>query len=363
MPEFIEKKLSDLFTAVNGNPKYTKTFCNENKGEYIVYTGTTIGIFGSISNADQTQPNLTFTTDGEYAGTLEYITDSGYCIGGHRSILKPIAENLDLLYFKYTLQPLFFENVKRGDVPSLRFKGVKDKTVLVPVLKNGDFDLQFQTEQALKYQEVERQKESLLLKIKDLKNTKIVLDKDDTVEYKEVSLIDLFLPKGGDPLLTKTYCHNNKGKYPVYSGSTSKDIYASLNTSKYEGEYLTWVIDGLAGYLMVINGAFSLTCHRGILLPTENCRNIDLMYVKYVLEPIFRNRTRGRIDTDGKNEYTALKPKHIKDYNDSIPVPIDSNGEFDLAKQQEIASKYQALELYQEKIYFKIQELSALVIE
>lgn len=101
MPKTITKKISELFKPENGNPKYTKSYCKEHTGDFIVYTGTTIGIFAKVDFADYTKPNLTFTTDGEKAGTIEYITDTGYCIGGHRTVLKPIVENIDLLYFKF----------------------------------------------------------------------------------------------------------------------------------------------------------------------------------------------------------------------------------------------------------------------
>lgn len=82
MPKTITKKISELFKPENGNPKYTKSYCKGHTGDFIVYTGTTIGIFAKVDFADYTKPNLTFTTDGEKAGTIEYITDTGYCIGG-----------------------------------------------------------------------------------------------------------------------------------------------------------------------------------------------------------------------------------------------------------------------------------------
>ena len=49
--------------------------------------------------------------------------------------------------------------------------------------------------------------------------------------------------------------------------------------AKYEGEYLTWSKDGLAGYLMYHNEKFSITNHRGILIPIKECIDIDLKYI------------------------------------------------------------------------------------
>ena len=74
MSKTITKKISELFEPENGNSKYTKALCKEHSGEFIVYTGTTIEIFAKVDFADYTTSNLTSTTDGEKAGTIEYIT-------------------------------------------------------------------------------------------------------------------------------------------------------------------------------------------------------------------------------------------------------------------------------------------------
>lgn len=363
MSKIIEKTIEEIFEPQNGNSKYTKTFCVNNEGEYIVYTGTTIGVFGKVNFADYREPNLTFTTDGENSGTLEYITDDGYCIGGHRTILKPIIENVDLEYFKYILQPLFFKNVKRGNVPSLHFSQVKKLKVSVPVLDDGNLDVEKQREMAIKYREVEEKKKILIDKISILNKTKIAIDNDTSVEYVNVPITKLFTPKGGDMKLSKPYCNENPGTYPVYSGSTSQEIFSNINDYKYDGEYLTWVIDGLAGYIMKLSDKFSITCHRGILLPTDECKNIHLGYVKYVLEPVFRSRIRGRIGIDGKNEYTALKPKHIVKYNDSIPIPIKSDGTYDYETQEKLAYKYATIESIKKELYDRVVDLTSIVVK
>ena len=45
-----EEKLKSLFNSKRGNNKYTKKYCNSNKGRFEVYTGTTIGSFGFINH-------------------------------------------------------------------------------------------------------------------------------------------------------------------------------------------------------------------------------------------------------------------------------------------------------------------------
>ena len=124
-----------------------------------------------------------------------------------------------------------------------------------------------------------------------LQNMSVILPEDKNIKWAHPLVTDLFYPKGGNADFTKTWVSRNKGEIPLYSGTTTSE-YASVNIAEYSGEYLTWCIDGLAGYIMYHNEKFSITCHRGILLPTDKCVDIDLRYIKYVLEPIFRKRNR-----------------------------------------------------------------------
>lgn len=138
--------------------------------------------------------------------------------------------------------------------------------------------------------------------------------------------------------------------------------YARVNIAEYSGEYLTWCIDGLAGYIMYHNEKFSITCHRGILLPTDKCVDIDLRYIKYVLEPIFRKRKKGREGDMGKNEYTSLKPIAIKRMTDTIPIPVSEDGKYDFQKQKELADKYEQIEEIKRSIAQKILTLSEIIV-
>lgn len=148
---------------------------------------------------------------------------------------------------------------------------------------------------------------------------------------------------------------------PLYSGNT-EGSFDMVDSFDYDGEYLTWAKDGLAGYMMLHNGKFSLTGHRGILIPTDNCQNIDLTYIKYVLEPIFRANKKGREGDLGKNEYTTLNSDMIKKMKDTIPIPILDNGSYDIEKQKELAIKYEKLENIKLELMNKIIELTNIVI-
>lgn len=357
----IEKYVYELFEPQNGNSKYTKTYCRENAGEYIVYTGTTKGIFGKVNKADYLEPNLTFTTDGENAGTIEYIDDSGYCIGGHRTILKPIVPRLDLLYFKYALQSSFFTNVKRGDVPSLHFSQVKNIKVSIPVCSNGEFDLDKQKEIAKRYREIEVKKKYLLNKVEKLKKTKIIIDSDNNQLFTKLKFNEIFKLTRGR-IISKTYIHEHIGEFPVYS--TQKGVYGYIDSYMYDGQYLLWNTDGLAGYIKKTNGKFSFTNIVGIMIPKPNVdmKNISLDYLKCYLEPIFRDHRKGRMGINGKNEYTKLNSTMINQLDIEIPIPINEDGSYNFEKQCKLALKYATIESIKNNVYNQIVELTSTIV-
>ena len=167
----------------------------------------------------------------------------------------------------------------------------------------------------------------------------MLIDKSNGVRFKHVQPIELFCPKNGNSKYTKEYCKTHKGNIPLFSGNT-EGAFDSIDTYDYDGEYLTWAKDGLAGFLMIHNGRFSLTGHRGILLPTDKCVNIDLTYIKYVLEPVFRAMKKGREGDLGKNEYTTLNSDMIKKMKSTIPIPICDDGSYDLNQQKDLALSF-----------------------
>ena len=156
-----------------------------------------------------------------------------------------------------------------------------------------------------------------------------------TLKTKEFPLSEIFDVKRGSGKYTKSYVYAHKGKYPLYSGNT-KGKFADIDSYDYAGHCLTWVIDGLAGYIMVHEEPFSATNHRGVLLPKTD--SIDLQYAKYILEPLFRNLKKGREGIDGSNEYTSLPPFMLDDV--MLELPVNEDGKPDLSLQQEISGIY-----------------------
>ena len=153
---------------------------------------------------------------------------------------------------------------------------------------------------------------------------------------KEVyKLKDLFYIDKGKSKYTKKYGNLNQGDYPVYSASNNAPL-TSISTFDYDGQFLTWATNGFAGYIMLMDGKFSINSDRGLLKPKH--KNINIQYVKSVLEPKLRELAKGRKGENGEDEFTKVYPSMIEDVE--IEMFIDENGDFDFEKQNTIAEKY-----------------------
>lgn len=177
-------------------------------------------------------------------------------------------------------------------------------------------------------------------------------DEEKTLVTADFNLTDLFSIHRGSGKYTKAYVQNHKGKYALFSGNTF-GRFADIDAYDYDMPCLTWAIDGLAGYIMIHDEPFSATNHQGVLVPKVD--NLNLQYVKYVLEPIFRELKKGRQGLNGENEYTSLPPFMIKSVK--IPIPVDSEANIDLAAQEEVANKYLAVERCKKEISEKLEAL------
>lgn len=272
MPKTINVVFTDILDYKSGNSELTKLYMSEHYGLYPVYSAKTIGEtkVGEIDSYMFDLEGLQLTTNGANAGTWIYREKSKFSLNGDARLYFPkkeFQETLDVKYLFYSLQTAFKR--KNFDwTTKATIRNTQNIKINIPVLPDGKFDLETQKELAKKYQDIEQQRNIILSKVENFRDIKIVIGSDNTTNYKKAQITKLFTPKGGDMKLSKPYCKEHIGMHPVFSGSTTREIFGSIDNFKYNGEYLTWVIDGLAGYVMKLNGKFSITCHRGILVPT-----------------------------------------------------------------------------------------------
>lgn len=370
MPSFKYLDFNSCFTLIRGKI-ISREYISTHKGLYPVYSTQLDSPFGYIDSYMYDGDYLIWNTDG-LGGYIRHVSGK-FSITNIVGILIPNneeASSLDLDFLRWYLQPLFRKCRKGREAELGKNEYTKVNSTMikrlniqipVPITSKGNFDVNQQVKVSSLYKQIESQKQVLLSKKKELKNITIILPKLDNCLYKQVPVSDLFTPYNGNSKYTKEYCKDHHGNIPLFSGNT-EGVFAMIDTYDYDGEYLTWAKDGLAGYIMFHNGKFALTGHRGILIPTDKCKNIDLKYIKYVLEPIFRSNKKGREGDLGKNEYTTLNTNMINKLKDTIPIPIKKDGAFDLKKQKELAAKYEQIETVKVELINKILQLTDIVI-
>lgn len=365
---FILEDIIDFDKCKTNSSSFTKTFINSNKGEIPVYGASKeideVGygyVKDNLKGVKYFENCLTWNIDGSIA---VFYRKNRFSLSEKviPLILKDsLKSSINLDYLRIMIQ-------QSAEIKSFHFSNKAGKSKLkkikiqIPVNQNNKIDIETQISFVEKYIKIEEKINLLNQKKAFLED--VIIDDNllENSKYKEVLISEIFSPENGCGTYTKTFCKNNTGNYPVYSGS-SIDIFSNINTYDYDGEYLTWVKDGLAGYLMYHNEKFSITNHRGILLPKVDMLNLDLKYLKYIIEPIFRNECKGRVGHDGQNEYTTLNQTMINNIKTKIKIPIDKNGCYDLNKQKEIANKYRKIEEIKRNISTQIDMLCSTEIK
>lgn len=352
MPDIkiVQFPLEKLFRSKRGNSNYTKKYCNTHIGEYEVFTGTTIGSFGKINTYEYSTPQLTYTTDGEYAGTVALIEDEKFNIGGHRAILIPNSENLYLKYFHYILGSIIRSKTKDGSVPSVTWANIKRLEIPVPIKENGEYDVETQREIAYKYELLSNHRAVLRNYMEQLDESYIRIS-DNNCNYKEVPLNTLFKYKRGRSC-TREYCNQHKGNYPVWSANNIEPL-AYVDFNDYEGRYISLSRNGIAGKITILNGKFTINEDRFLLVPLGD--NIDYDFIKYTVEPILRSKKKGRAGHDGQNEFTKISFTILDKV--MVRMPVTEDGEYDIEVQQQIAKKYDKLYKVKEEISKRIEQL------
>ncbi|WP_317380978.1 restriction endonuclease subunit S, partial [uncultured Intestinimonas sp.] len=232
------------------------------------------------------------------------------------------------------------------------FKYLSDLGVLKGMY-NGEPWLEKQKEIAVGYVTLEQTKETVVEQIANLSQVSIVPNCDEyAIEYLPLS--ELFDTIKGKSKYTKKYGNLHSGPYPVYSAS-SQGTLTHLDTYDYDGRYMTWSTNGFAGTILILDGKFSINGDRGILVPKNGRQDLDFDYMKFTLEPIFRELAKGRKGDNGEDEFTKLYPSMLSDI--MVPIPVDGKGNISLSLQKEIAQKFISVQNSQKEIIEKLDVL------
>lgn len=371
MSKIIEKKLTEIFTPHQGNAIYTRKNVVS-----LGWEGDIPVISSDVDNAgilcyvakEKLQrekdlinyPCITWTVDG-MAGTLT-TRNYPFVPNNHCGWLTPKVEGLDLDYLVFAMQPQFYSCAKNSSNKKVGNNQIENLIIRLPIKDDGSFDLEEQQRLAGIYSEIENQKRKLLCRVYDIQELLIHIDKEESVEYADELLNNMVTHYNGNAFYTKPWCQKHKGVYPVYSANNIKPI-AYIDTFDYDGEYLTYSKNGCAGYITVISGRFSINGDRCVMsVNDEYVGKLNLLYLKYYLEPIFRKNKKGRLGAFGKNEFTKLNSTMIKGLNITVPIPLASDGSYNIEKQREIAERYKQIDEIKRELIDRIIQLTSISV-
>ena len=360
--------ISDVFN-INRGEVISKKHINQHQGQYPVFSssGKNNGILGYIDSFNFDYEGVTWTIDG-YAGKTFYRNEkfSMTNLCGLLTVKDTFKDGeINLEYISYILEPILRKIAKgrKGEDGQSEFTKVYPsmiKDVLIPLpIKSNRIDLEMQNQIVEKIKFIEQLKTKAKEDKNHIQNINVEIKSNYQVK-KEIKISEVFYTKKGLSKYTKKYGQSNIGTHPVYSGSNISPI-MYINSYDYNGEYLSWAVDGFAGYMKVLKGKFSATGHRGILIPKVDAIDIDLDYMKFIIEPILRKLAKGRRGDKGSNEYTNVSPTVVK--KTMITIPTLPNGNLDLKKQQEIAQKYLKIEEIKNSITEELEKIEKILVE
>ena len=366
--KFKEYKVSEIFNTSLSDGKYTKSYTTKNIGKFPLYSGQTDGEYANINSYDYDGSYLTWAKVG-LAGYIMHHDNEKFSITNNRGILllKDKYSNLNLEFLKILLEPIFRKNIKgrlgtreKNEYTILSKEmilNIKDK-LIIPINNDGTFDIEKQNKIVRKYKFIEEMKKSILEKGLPFTLSNVKFDGETPYIYIYIRVSELFEIQRGKSIYTKTYCKNNNGECPVYSAD-NKNPLGYRNNYDYKGKFLTSSMNGIAGVLTILDEKFSVNADRVVFVP--KVKEISLEYIKNILEPILRNKTKGRKGLKGKNEFTKLTPSMIEGC--IIPIPYSENGEIFIKKLKEISKKYYTIEKIQKQLEVKIDELLRMEIK
>lgn len=175
-------------------------------------------------------------------------------------------------------------------------------------------------------------------------------------KFIDVALSDLFEGKNGHPRFVRNYVENNPGEYPVYSASLEKP-FGFVDSFDYEGDFLTWVMNGYGGRVQEVTGKFSANRDRGVLVPLAGVRVPDKTYLRYAIEPVFVAAAVGRRVDGRRNDYTKLYPPAA--IEQKIPIPVNRHGSYDYRKMDELGARLRRIEAAQAAVRRTLEDVLA----
>ena len=139
--------------------------------------------------------------------------------------------------------------------------------------------------------------------------------------------------------LTKHFIQANQGDIPVYGGKITEEpigyVKDGMSAVKYFENCLAWNREGSVGYVFWHKHKFTTNDHHRPMIVKEKYQGIvNLDYLRIEVEKVLMQQGYAWSKTASKEKVAKLL----------ISIPVDSNGNFDIDAQNEIANRFKKIE-------------------
>lgn len=356
--EFKDFTVGDVFYTVRGISKYTRGYGVKHRGEYPVYSASSVGPLTAINSFDHDGNFLSWATNG-YGGSMKVLSGK-FSINGDRALLIPKIDGVDLNYSRLILEPIFRQSAvgrrvdgKRNEYTKLPPSKVTDITFQLPVTANGKIDAKAQAVIVGRANKLETLRDGA----KEIHDTIAAclpvpqLNPDASTTLQLVgSWVEFISTKTG---WTKTeYSHFDTGMdkhFPVYSAAKSpvafvKETVRGLINADEVNPIISFASngEGSAGTNFVFHTSpFYVSNDRTCLRITA--KDILPEYVFFALHGIKQ--------TYGFGHTFKASMKNLECV--TVSIPVKSNGKYDKQQQQKLVKQYN--KLYEAKAILESQ--------
>ena len=346
--DFKDISVTDLFVILRGASKYTRDYGFVHRGDYPVYSASTMAPLTFIDTFDYEGEYLSWSTNG-YAGTMKILSGQ-FSINADRALLKPKIDGIDLEYCRQLLEPIFRERAvgrivdgKKNEYTKLQATKVGDIIIPIPVDKSGTIDVVAQKHLTLRSTSLSTLKE----KSKDV--CSVIVSCIPSLSGSVESSIELQL--GGDWLQyitakttwTKAQYNSidtgNDKDIPVFSAAKSPVAYvanklpSSISASS-DNPIISFASngDGSAGTNFLFHTSpFYVSNDRTCIRIVDD--KINPEYVFYSLHGIKQ--------TYGFNHSFKATRNNLD--NVTINIPVSKDGKYDVTLQKQLVNRYKKL--------------------
>jgi len=351
---FQQVRIDDLFDAKLGDPKYTRKYGEQNKGEYPVFAASNHAPLTAIDTYEYDGKYLTWARNG-FAGFVKS-HNGKFNINYDRGILIPKDPSIDVDYVRVVLEPILRQiavgrrdHDGKDEFTKIYLSTMQEQEIPVPVDEDGNFIISAQQEIVERAGFIADLKKQLAEMESDIRKFSVTVVNDPTA-FVDGKISDYFDIVKGDAKYTNSYILANSGQYPVFSSQTTNNgEMGRISTFDFDQECITWTTDGVhAGTVFLRNEKFSMTTHCGaLILKSEFVGKISYSYVLSVLKTELKRVAVG----EQNKRVTVATIKRLP-----ISVPMKS-GVPDLSAQKTIAEQQVKIERVKNDLIAQVQAL------